>query len=112
MDNVSLLGEDHTGETHAGAPEVIHSSALPKPEKAKNEEHRKHEQPDFVDRVAAVEDESRRDRHGERGPAADIAADERLEFHREMDRENAGEHYRQTERPDVSAEERLADKEN
>ena len=75
-------------------------------------QHREELQPDFVDGVAAVENESRRDRHRERGQPADIASDERLEFHREMNARNADQHNRQAQGPDVSPEQSLRKKED
>src|SRR4051812_33787453 len=112
MDDVGLLRQDHSGETHAGAPEVVDRFPLPEAEQPKNEEHRKKKQPDFVDGVAPVKNEAGRNSHGERGKPADVAADERLKFHREMYRENGGQHNRQPDRPDVAAEQGLANKEN
>src|SRR5436190_3925698 len=80
MDDVGLLRQNHAGETHAGAPQVVNGSPLPQTQQTQDEEQREKKQPDFVDRVTVVENKPGRDRHGERGEAADIAADERLEL--------------------------------
>src|SRR4051812_11598055 len=112
MNDVGLLGQDHSGETHSGAPQVTDGSPLPEAEQPENEKHRKEEEPDFVDGIAAVENEARRDGHGERGDPADIAADEWLEFQRQMNRKNAGQHDRQPDRPDIPPQQSLANKEN
>src|ERR1041384_5873715 len=65
-----------------------------------------------MDGVTPVENEAGRDGHGERRNSAHAAADERLKFKGEMDRKNARQHDRQPDRPDVAAEQRLANKEN
>ena len=90
MDDISLLRQNHTGHSHADAPKVIRRSKLPKTEQAENEQHREEYQPHFVDRVAPVENETGRDRHGQRRHATDASSDERLEFHSEP---NAGDAY-------------------
>ena len=74
--------------------------------------HREEHEPDFVDGVAAVENETGRDRHGERGQPADIAADERLESCREMNAKNADEDNRQPQGPKISPEQSLRKEEH
>ena len=69
-------------------------------------------QPDFVDGIAAVENESGRDGHGQRRQPADIAADERLEFHRQIDANDADEDHRQAQGPKISPEQRLRKEED
>src|SRR3954447_11659220 len=60
-----------------------------------------------MNRVAAIENKSGRYRHREGREPAHVPADERLEFHREMNGKDAGQHDRQPDGPEVSAEERL-----
>ena len=59
-----------------GAPEIIRRPASPESEQSQDEEHREEQQPHFVDRIAAVENETGRNRHRERGDPADISSDE------------------------------------
>src|SRR5205085_4785406 len=94
------------------APEIVDSSSLPQTQQTQHEKHGEYDQPDFVDRVTAVENETGRDRHGEGGEPAHVTADERFEFQGEMDRENAREHDGQPDRPHIPPEKRLADEEN
>src|SRR5205823_2502363 len=82
------------------------------PDHPQNEEHREKLQPDFVDRIAAVEYESGGDGHRQRGEPADISPDERFEFQGQIKTADADEHDRQTEGQDMSPEQCLTKEEN
>src|SRR5437867_9392354 len=66
MDGVGLLGQNHAGYSHSGIPEVIQPTQFPQAEQSQDEHDREEFQPHFVNCVASVKDESRRDRHGQR----------------------------------------------
>src|ERR1700730_18610065 len=104
MDDISFLCQDHAGQSHARAPEIIRRSKFPQTEQPENEQHREENEPDFVNRIAPVENETRRDRHGQRGYSAHASPDEWLEFQREPDANDAYEHDRQTQSPHIPPE--------
>ena len=112
MDDISLLRQDHTSQSHAGTPKVIRRSKFPQTEQPKNEQHREENEPDFVNRIAPVKNETGRDRHRERGHSAYASSDERLEFQREPDADDAYEDNGQTQRPDVPSEQCLRDQQH
>ncbi len=94
------------------APEIIGGAAPPQSEQPQDEEHREELQPDFVNRITAVENKSGRDGHGERGQPADVAPDERFEFERQKNANDADQHHRQPQGPDVAPEQCLREEEN
>ena len=92
------------------APKVIRRPEFPQTEQAQDEHHREEQEPDFVNRVAAVENKSGRNGHRERGQTTNIASDERLEFQRQTNANDADENNRQAQRPDISSEQESAEK--
>ena len=112
MDNVGFLGQDHAGEPHPQAPEIIRSAAPPQSEQPEDEKHREELEPDFVNRIAPVEDEPRRDSHRKCRHPAHVPPDERLKFHREINAKNAHEHHRNAQGQDISPKQCLTKEEN
>ena len=65
-----------------------------------------------MDGITPVEDEPGRHGHGERGKSTDTASHQRFKFQRQPDATNTHEHNRQTQRPQVSAQQLLGKQEH
>ena len=107
MKNVGFLRENHSGESHSGAPEIFRGAELPEPERAKDKQHREKQDPDFVDGIAPVKNETGRNGHGQRGQATNGAADKRFEFQGQPHATDADQDDGQSQRNQIAPKQGL-----
>ncbi len=112
MDNVSLLGQDHAGQAHAGAPEVIWRSEFPKAKEPEDEQHREKDEPHLVNRVTPIKNESGRNGHRQRSHSGHVSSDQWLKLKAKPDAADADEDNGQPQRPDIPAKQSLREQED
>src|SRR5438270_594938 len=70
-----FLSKNHPGKPHPRKPQIIEPPYSPQAQQSQYEHHRKKLQPHFMDCVATIENEARRDRHSQRCDSSDVLTD-------------------------------------
>ena len=109
VDDVGLLGEDHSGDAASEREESTAFAGGPDGEDAPSGEEEEEDEAGFMNRVAPVEDERGRDGHDDGGPTGGGRADESAELEGHPDGGEAGDDGGEAEREEVAAEELLRD---
>ena len=112
MNHVSLLRKDGSGNSDPDGPQVFSFSAFPEAGKAPCRKHEREDHPILVDGVAGVKDAPRGDSHRRSSPKGGTASDEAIKPNRQGDRGKAHERERQPQRPNMTAKERLCEKQH
>src|SRR3954466_3828365 len=112
MNCISLLREDHAGQSHAGIPQISQRAASPQTEQSQNKNHREELQPHFVNGVAPVENKPGRYCHGQRSDSADVFSYKWLKLQREPHTRDAHKYDWQPYRPQIPAKQTLREQKN